>query len=53
MQLPPFEAFRYAESYYATLAHETTHYAAFWIIPNRYHRHVLTRGERALIARCW
>ncbi|PUB88017.1 MAG: antirestriction protein [gamma proteobacterium symbiont of Ctena orbiculata] len=26
IQLPPFEAFRDAESYYATLAHETTHW---------------------------
>ena len=26
--LPPFETFRDAESYYATLAHETTHDAA-------------------------
>jgi antirestriction protein ArdC len=26
VQLPPFEAFRDAESYYATLAHETTHW---------------------------
>jgi antirestriction protein ArdC len=26
--LPPFEAFRDAESYYATLAHETTHWTA-------------------------
>src|SRR5271169_1909712 len=26
VQMPPFEAFRDAESYYETLAHETTHY---------------------------
>ena len=26
MQMPPFEAFRDAESYYATLAHELTHW---------------------------
>jgi antirestriction protein ArdC len=26
IQMPPFEAFRDAESYYATLAHETTHW---------------------------
>lgn len=26
IQMPPFEAFREAESYYATLAHETTHW---------------------------
>lgn len=26
IQLPPFESFRDAESYYATLAHETTHW---------------------------
>jgi antirestriction protein ArdC len=44
--MPPFEAFRDAESYYATLAHEVTLYAAFRIMPNRYHRHVLARGER-------
>jgi antirestriction protein ArdC len=46
VQMPPFEAFRDAESYYATLAHETTHYADFRIMPSRYHRHVLARGER-------
>jgi antirestriction protein ArdC len=33
--MPPFEAFRDAESYYATLAHEVTHYAAFRIMPRR------------------
>lgn len=26
IQMPPFESFRDAESYYATLAHETTHW---------------------------
>ncbi|OKO70102.1 zincin-like metallopeptidase domain-containing protein [Bradyrhizobium sp. NAS96.2] len=26
VQMPPFESFRHAESYYATLAHETTHW---------------------------
>src|SRR6202011_2436226 len=26
VQMPPFEAFRDAESYYTTLAHETTHW---------------------------
>ena len=26
VQMPPFESFRDAESYYATLAHETTHW---------------------------
>ena len=26
MQMPPFETFRDAESYYATLAHECTHW---------------------------
>jgi len=35
VQMPPFESFRDAESYYATLAHETTHYAAFRIMPRR------------------
>ena len=33
--LPPFETFRDAESYYATLAHETTHNAATRIMPRR------------------
>lgn len=28
VQMPPFEAFRDAESYYATLAHEVTHWTA-------------------------
>jgi len=28
IQMPPFEAFRDAESYYATLAHEATHWTA-------------------------
>src|SRR5437870_9939300 len=28
IQMPPFEAFRDAQSYYATLAHETTHWTA-------------------------
>jgi hypothetical protein len=31
--MPPFEAFRDAESYYATLAHETTHDAERRIMP--------------------
>jgi antirestriction protein ArdC len=35
VQMPPFEAFRDAASYYATLAHELTHYAAFGIMPRR------------------
>jgi len=34
VQMPPFEAFRDAESYYATLAHECTHYAVSWIMPH-------------------
>jgi antirestriction protein ArdC len=33
IQMPPFEAFRDAESYYATLAHEGTHYAEVRIMP--------------------
>jgi antirestriction protein ArdC len=33
VQMPPFEAFRDAESYYATLAHELTHNAASRIMP--------------------
>jgi antirestriction protein ArdC len=35
VQMPPFEAFRDAESYYATLAHELTHNAATRIMPRR------------------
>ena len=35
IQMPPFESFRDAESYYATLAHETTHNAASRIMPRR------------------
>ncbi|WP_276330907.1 ArdC family protein [Varunaivibrio sulfuroxidans] len=35
IQLPPFESFRDAESYYATLAHETTHWTRH---PNRLDR---------------
>ncbi|WP_409527243.1 zincin-like metallopeptidase domain-containing protein [Rhizobium sp. P28RR-XV] len=34
IQLPPFEAFKDAESYYATLAHEQIHYAVSRIMPN-------------------
>jgi antirestriction protein ArdC len=33
LQMPPFEAFRDAESYYATLAHELTHNADIGIMP--------------------
>jgi antirestriction protein ArdC len=33
VQLPPFESFRDADSYYATLAHELTHYADSRIMP--------------------
>ena len=35
IQLPPFESFQDAESYYATLAHETTHWTRH---PNRLDR---------------
>jgi antirestriction protein ArdC len=35
VQLPHFETFRDAESYYATLAHELTHYADLRIMPRR------------------
>lgn len=35
IQMPPFEAFRDAESYYATLAHETTHWTRH---PARFNR---------------
>jgi antirestriction protein ArdC len=38
VQMPPFEALRDAESYYATLAHECTHNAVIRIMPRRYHR---------------
>ena len=34
VQMPPFEAFRDAESYYATLAHECTHNADVRIMPH-------------------
>jgi len=34
VQMPPFESFRDAESYYATLAYETTHYAVSLIMPH-------------------
>jgi antirestriction protein ArdC len=34
IDLPPFEAFRDAESYYATLAHESVHNAAIRIMPH-------------------
>jgi antirestriction protein ArdC len=35
--MPPFESFRDAKSYYAMLAHETTHNADIRIIPHRCH----------------
>src|SRR5260370_26156769 len=35
IQLPPIESFRDAESFYATLAHESTHYAEVRIMPRR------------------
>jgi antirestriction protein ArdC len=34
VQMPPFETFRDAESYYATLAHEMTHNAVIEIMPH-------------------
>jgi antirestriction protein ArdC len=34
VQMPPFESFRDAESYYAVLAHEGTHYAVSRIMPH-------------------
>ena len=34
VRMPPFPAFRDAVAYYATLAHEATHYAAAWIMPH-------------------
>ena len=33
VQMPPFEAFRDAESYYAALAHECTHWTRHQIPP--------------------
>jgi antirestriction protein ArdC len=47
VQLPPFESFRDSESYYATLLHELTHYAAFRIMP----RQSAFRGTGAQIQR--
>jgi antirestriction protein ArdC len=35
IHMPCIDFFRNAESYYATLAHETTHYADIWIMPRR------------------
>ncbi len=35
IQLPPIEAFRDAESYYATLAHESAHHADIRIMPRQ------------------
>ena len=35
VQMPPFETFRDAESYYAVLGHESTHNAATRIMPRR------------------
>jgi antirestriction protein ArdC len=35
VQMPPFECFRDAEGYYATLAHETTHNAGPSVMPRR------------------
>ncbi|MGD9924985.1 MAG: zincin-like metallopeptidase domain-containing protein, partial [Pseudorhodoplanes sp.] len=43
VQMPPFESFRDAESYYAVLAHEMTHYAVRWIMP---HGQALRRANR-------
>jgi antirestriction protein ArdC len=34
VQMPPFESFKDAESYYATLLHELTHNAERWIMPH-------------------
>jgi antirestriction protein ArdC len=34
IQMPPFEAFADPLAYYATLAHEMTHYAVTWIMPH-------------------
>jgi hypothetical protein len=41
VQMPPFEAFRDAESYYAALAHECTHYAVTRIMPNSPQTHLI------------
>ena len=34
IQMPPIETFRDVESYYATLAHESVHYAVSGIMPH-------------------
>ena len=43
VQMPPFEAFRDAESYYATLAHELTHWT----------RHAVAAGPRLRAQAVW
>jgi antirestriction protein ArdC len=35
VQMPPFDCFRNAESYYATLLHELTHNAVTGVMPHR------------------
>ncbi len=46
ISMPAFDGFKGADHFYNATFHELTHYAAFRIMPNRYHRHVLARGER-------
>jgi antirestriction protein ArdC len=41
VRMPPFEVFRDAVAYYATLAHEATHNAEVWTMP-------LGRGQPAI-----
>lgn len=48
VQLPPFESFRDAEAYYATLLHELTHNAAPRIMP---HDHRGRRNRRPRVTR--
>jgi antirestriction protein ArdC len=45
VQMPEVNNFRDAESYYATLAHETTHNAATRIMPHSYPRPASLRGK--------
>jgi antirestriction protein ArdC len=46
VQVPPPQAYFEPINWHRTAFHEIGHYAAFRIMPNRYHRHVLARGER-------
>jgi antirestriction protein ArdC len=46
VQMPPFECFRDAESYYAALAHEMTHNAGPSVMPRRFEFARKTRSYR-------